>query len=195
MLPRLLVFDVSEFFMPGANSSPPDIDNSTSIGNAVLDDSGLLSIFIFASVDQIFEAPSPLAGNYKADINAEYLISGTLAGASLTSPSVAFNIASCVDTGSTGFFGAIGACSGAPIDTWQSLTDPINFDLAINGLTEIVLTGYPSAFANDFDMAAYGTNTFTLTTLTSTVVPLPAAIWLFGSALTGLVVLRSKKVN
>ena len=150
-------------------------------GTAVLDNSGQL-IFNY-----IFDADYSAAGyfDYDYDMTATAILNGTWDGSTLTYTDGSTVYNTCQD------FGADLGCGnydlGVPIIP-DILVDPIVFDLGINGYTTIQTYSYNTE-TDAYDLAGAPTG---LTTVSS--VPVPAAVWLFGSGLTGLIgVARRKK--
>lgn len=157
-------------------------------GTATLNDTGVLTInartttvsmlnlFFFSVIQSKFTTDSVnvITGNWDS--------ANTLSSNSGTSTTT-----SCTNNG-----GLYNGCNTVTINSpvsFTSVTDPITFDLSIGGTTSIATSeqlrsGFRTSTINQ---------TYTLTRLAA--VPLPAAAWLFGSALFALVLVPRKRGN
>lgn len=154
--------------------------NDTSItsnwfgGSATLDDTGVLSIIVGLHIEV---AKWDMAG----DLEQNLLFSGSLSGNALSAISVTDSLYSCNNTGTNDL------CSSFASSNDFSLTDPIIFDLSPAGTTTLAITMSPTWATNVPDTDTWGYSELTLTT---SAVPIPSSIWLFGSALAGVIGLR-----
>ena len=144
---------------------------------AILDDSGILTINArTTTVTTFFGLPW---SNFTTDsvnvITGNWNSVDTLSSNSGTSTATA-----CTNNGGAITNGCNNVTLNSPV-SFTSVTDPITFDLSVGGTTTIKTSLQQG---RGFSASTYN-ETYTLTRLAA--VPLPAAAWLFGSALIGLV--------
>lgn len=157
-----------------------DSGNGQYIGSATLHDTGLLMINGSLST-YVSSSETGGLGAISTLLSSEMHFSGVLSGNIFSSLSVSYyNTLSCQDTGSTGIFAGNACANLLEPELFSIFTDPVIFDLTLAGTAVIDWNGSSQAVGQLTPQQSVSRTTFTT-------VPLPAGLWLFLSALAGLV--------
>lgn len=163
-------FDVSQ---SGLVTDPQAAGTITGTGTATLDDSGIFTMESSSTTDLL------IYGSVQgvATLDASTIVNGSLSGSSFSVTSGTQTVTACTEGVNGGLI-----CGGAPVGDELPFAfdqNPLVFDLsAVGAITELT--------TNAADPGNASTYSFTVTSIVAPEVPVPAAAWLFGSALLGL---------
>lgn len=185
------VFDESNFLLDyNDDGSPLGNELGSIIGNQVNND-GSINLKVTGFNDSNFDGSHTLAGDFALNIylgfdaigEVDYLsFTGLTPGAQMKA-----EITSADFDTTLGLFDDTGNLIASDDDGGQDTLSLLIATVSSNGVLNFAVSGYP-----DFDFASGSNNQFGQYQLTLTAVPLPAAVWLFGSGLLGLMGLGNR---